>query len=114
MKTRDFFTIVVSAAFLFSPALFAADVVPYTVQSIKSKGSGYVDLVGPGKTELNGEIFPYEGTKYIRVVNIGTLSGVTGETKGCVLAYSSEDYTENIFVTQQSCNQILSVIESAK
>lgn len=114
MKTREYLSIVVLVGFLFSSALYAADVVPYSIQSIKSKGSGYVELVGPGKIQVNGETLPYDGTKYIRVANIGTLSGVEGTTKVCVLAYSSEGYTENISVTQQSCNQVLSVIESAK
>ncbi|PAJ71707.1 hypothetical protein CJF42_25265 [Pseudoalteromonas sp. NBT06-2] len=114
MKIRGYLSVAVLTAFLLPSVLFAADVVPYSVQSIKSKSSGYVELVGPGKIQVNGEILPYDGTKYIRVANIGTLSGVEGITKGCMLAYSSEGYTENISVTQQSCNQVLSVIESAK
>lgn len=104
-----------TAAILILPSmLFAADVVPYSVQSIKNKSSGYVELVGLGKIYINGETMPYEGTKYIRASNIGTLSGVEGTTKGCMLAYSSEGYTENISVLKQSCNEVLSIIESAK
>ena len=114
MNIRSCLSTTALTALLFASALFAADVVPYSVQSIKSKGSGYVELVGPGKINVNGESLPYDGTKYIRVANIGTLSGVEGTTKGCILAYSSEGYTENISVTQQSCNQVLSTIESAK
>jgi hypothetical protein len=114
MKIRDYFFVAVLTAFLLPSLSFAADVVPYSVQSIKSKNSGYVELVGPGKIQVNGETLPYDGTKYIRVTNIGTLSGIEDVTKGCILAYSSEGYTENISVTQQSCNQVLSVIGSAK
>ncbi len=100
--------------------LFAADAVPFSVQSIRgiqsvqSKGSGYVELVGPGEIKTHGKTLPYNGTKYIRASSIGTLSGVKGTTKGCMLAYSSEGYTENISVIQQSCNQVLSVIEGTK
>jgi len=97
----------------FSGSAFAADVVPYTVQSIKSVGAGYVELVGPGMMQVNREVIPYDGTKYIKVINIGTMSTALGTTKGCVLAYASEGYTENISVMQQSCNQILAIIEEA-
>jgi hypothetical protein len=114
MKTKIYLRGIGVAVFLFSSALMAADVVPYSVQSIKSKGSGYVELIGPGKIQVNGEVLPYDGTKYIRTANIGTLSGVEGTTKGCMLAYSSEGYTENISAIQQSCDQVLSTIESAK
>jgi len=114
MKTMDCLSGIVLTVSLFPALLFAADVVPYSVKSIKNKGSGYVELLGPGKIQVNGETLPYDGTKYIRVSNIGTLSGVYGTTNGCMLAYSSENYTENVSVTQQSCNEVLSVIESSK
>ncbi len=98
----------------FSGSAFTADVVPYSVQSIKPVGAGYVELVGPGKMEVNHETLPYEGTKYIKISNIGTMTTVHGVTKGCMLAYASEGYTENISVLQQSCNQILSIIKDSQ
>jgi hypothetical protein len=113
MKIKIYLSAVMFLVFLF-PSILLADVVPYSVQNIQIKGSGYVELVGPGKIQVNNETLPYDGTKYIRVSSIGTLSGVEGVTKGCVLAYTSEGYTENISVKQQSCNQVLSIIKSAK
>ena len=99
--------------FMLTFKIYAADVVPYSIQSIKSVGSGYVELVGPGKIQINKETIPYEGTKFIKVTNIGTMSTVTGVTKGCMLAYSSEGYTENISVLKQSCNEILTIVKNA-
>ena len=99
---------------MFSCFSFAADVVPYSIQSIKYKDAGFVELIGPGKILINGEAFPYDGTKYVRIINIGTLTGVEGSTKGCMIAYSSEGYTENISVLKQSCNEVLSIISKAK
>ena len=84
----------------FSGSTLAADTVPYSIQSIKSVGAGYVELVGPGNIQVNNEVLPYEGTKYIKISNIGTMSTVYGVTKGCMLAYASEGYTENISVIQ--------------
>ena len=97
-----------------SHLVLAEDLVPYSIPAIKSVGSGYVELLAPGKTSINGEVIPYGDTKYIRVDNIGTLSSINGVKNGCVIAYSSEGYTESISVLKQSCNEILSIIEVAK
>ena len=91
----------------------AADIVPYSIKSIKAIGSGFVELVGPGKIHIEGVIHPYKGTNYISTRNIDGMTSVTGVTKACVLSYSSEGYTENISVLEQSCNEIVAVIESA-
>ena len=40
---------------LLSFSVIASDVVPYTVKSIQPIGAGFVELVGPGKTQINGE-----------------------------------------------------------
>ena len=104
----------ISLCITYSAHALAADVVPYSVDSIKAVGSGYVELIGPGKIAINNETIPYEGTKYIKVDNIGTMSTVTGSTKGCMLAYSSEGYTENISVLNQSCDVILQVVNNTK
>lgn len=90
--------------------LMAADVVPFTVKRIKPVGAGYVELVVPGKIQINDQVLPYKDTKYIRITNIDTMTSVAGSTKGCILAYASENYTENISVIEQSCNEILSVL----
>jgi hypothetical protein len=94
--------------------LLAADVVPFSIKRIKPIGGGYVELVGPGKININNEVLPYKGTKYIKKANIGTMTLVIGSTKGCVLAYSSENYTENISVLNQSCNEILAIFNAVK
>jgi len=120
MKFKRFLPIVIFISAHIPSMLFAADAVPFSVQSIRgiqsvqSKGSGYVELVGPGEIKIHGRILPYNGTKYIRASNIGTLSSANGTLKGCTLAYSSEGYTESISVIQQSCNQVLSVIEATQ
>ena len=114
MKIRTIIVTVIFSALLMSSHLFAADVVPHTIQSIKSVGAGYVELVGPGKIRANKKVLPYVKTKYIRISSIGTMSGIEAINKGCMLAYSSEGYTENITVKRQSCNQILSVIKNAE
>lgn len=92
----------------------AADTVPYSIKSIKVVGSGFVELVGPGKTQVNDEIIPYEGTKYIRVTNIDAMMSVTGTTKGCMVSYSSEGYTETISVLEQSCDEVIEVLANAE
>lgn len=90
--------------------LFAADVVPFSVKRIKPIGSGYVELMGPGEIQINNEILPYQGSKYIRAANIGTMTSIVGSTKGCILAYSSENYTESISVLNQSCDEMISIL----
>ena len=100
----------IASILLFSFSAIAADVVPYSVKTIKPIGASYVELVGPGKIKVNGEIIPYEGTKYISTKNIDSMTGISGTSKGCMLHYSSENYTENISVTTQSCNTIISII----
>ena len=103
-------SILITNILLFSFSAIAADVVPYSVKSIKPIGAGYVELDGPGKIQINGEAIPYKGTKYISTRNIDSMTGLNGTTKGCTLHYSSENYTENISVTTQSCNAIISII----
>ena len=95
---------------LFSFSAIAADVVPYSVKSIKPIGAGYIELVAPGKMKVNGETITYEGTKYISTKNIDSMTGVSGTSKGCMLHYSSESYSGNISVTTQSCITIISII----
>ena len=106
-------TIVFFISFLLLPQwLLAADVVPFSIKRINPIGAGYVELVGPGKIQVNNEVISYEGIKYIKKSNIGTMTSDTGSTKGCVLAYSSENYTENISVLNQSCNEILAIFNA--
>ena len=96
------------------PLAIAADVVPYSVKSIKAVGPGFVELVGPGKIQINDEVLDYDGTKYISVENIDTMTSVTGVSKGCLLSYSSEGYTENISVMEQSCDEVVAILNEAK
>jgi len=98
----------ITGILLFSFTAIAADVVPYSVKYIKPIGAGYIELVAPGKINVNGETIPYEGTKYISTKNIDSMTGISGTS--CMLHYSSESYTENISVTTQSCNTIISII----
>ena len=91
--------------------LLAADIVPFTIKRIKSISTDYVELIGPGKIQVNNEVIPYEGTKYIRKTSIGTMTSVIGTTRGCMLAYSSENYTESITVLNQSCDEIINTIK---
>lgn len=93
-----------------SQLVLASDEVPYSAKSIKNVGSGYVELIEPGKIKYKDTVAQFRGTIYIRINNIGTMVSVDGARKGCILSYSSEGYTENINVTDQSCKEILSVI----
>jgi len=100
---------------LFSPQYsLASDIVPFSVKRIKPIGSGYIELVGPGKMKINNEVDSYEETKFIKKTNIGTMTSATGSDKGCRLAYSSEGYTEDILVRNQTCNEILSIFSAVK
>ena len=108
------YLMLITLCLTYSAHSLASDVVPYSVDSIKAIGSGYVELIGPGKIEINNETVSYEGTKYIKADSIGTLSSVIGSTKGCMIAYSSEGYAEDISVYNQSCDVILQVINNAK
>lgn len=100
---------IVTLVLLYSHAI-GADVVPYSVKYIKPFGAGFVELVGPDKMQVNGESIAYEGTKYIATKNIDSMTGVSALSKGCILHYSSEGYTENISVIMQSCSEIISII----
>lgn len=97
-----------------SQCSFASDIVPFSIKRIKPIGAGYIELVGPGKIRIDNKVFPFEEIKYVRKANIDTLTSVSGSDKGCILAYSSENYTQNISVQKQSCNEILSILSIAK
>jgi hypothetical protein len=96
--------------FLVSLSLLADDLVPNSVRYVKPVGAGFIELVGPGKMLVNGEVVTYEGTKYISINNIDSMTGASGISKGCTLHYSSENYTEKISVAMQSCSEIISII----
>jgi hypothetical protein len=109
-KSIMFFMIFIAAP----QCLLAADIVPFSIKRIKSISTDYVELIGPGEIQVNNEAIPYKGTKYIRKTSIGTMTSVTGTTRGCILTYSSENYTENISVLNQSCDEILYIINAIK
>ena len=88
----------------------AADAVPYSIRYIKPAGAGYIELVGPGDIRVNGETRAYEGTQYIATRNIDSMTADSATAKGCTLHYSSENYSETIAVTQQSCSELISII----
>lgn len=102
--------ILIANILLFSMTANATDVVPYFVKHIKPIGAGFVELVGPGKMKIKGKTITYEGTKYISTKNIDSMTGFNDVSKGCILHYSSENYTQNISVSTQSCNAIISII----
>jgi len=100
----------ITIVLLFSFSVIAADIVPYSVKSIKPVGAGYIELVAPGKMNVNGETISYAGTKYISTGNIDSMTDISGSSNACMLHYSSENYTENISVATQSCRAIISII----
>jgi hypothetical protein len=101
--------------FLFlSQNSFASDVVPFSIKRIKPVGAGYVELVGPGEMRVDNKIVSFEETKYVKASSLGSMTSVSGSDKGCILAYSSESYTEDISVQSQSCNEILSILSVVK
>ena len=102
------------AVVLISASPVAADLVPFSIKSIKAAGSGFIELVGPGQLEIDGKYVDYKNTKYIAVSNIDSLTNVAGTSKACVISYSSDGYTENISVDEQSCKEIIQIIASAK
>ena len=93
---------------------FASDIVPFSIKRIKPVGAGYIELVGPGKIRIDNKVLSFEEIKYVRKANIDSMTSVSGSDKGCILAYSSESYTENISVQKQSCNEILSIFSVVK
>ena len=103
--------IIAYAIAAFSIVAHAADIVPYTIETVRVVGTGFIELIGPGKMEINDEVIPYEGVKYVRTENIDAMISV-GE-KGCMLSYSSEGYTENISVRRQSCDEVVEIITQA-
>ncbi len=92
----------------------AADTVPYSAKTIKNAGSGFVEIIGPGKIQINGEVFPYEKTIYISVWNIDSISTINEKKKGCMLHYSSEGYTQNISIINQSSKEVIKIIGEAR
>jgi hypothetical protein len=107
--------ITLSILFLFlSQNSFASDVVPFSIKRIKPVGAGYVELVGPGKITIDNKVVSFEEIKYVKASSLGTMTSVTESDKGCTLAYSSENYTQDISVQDQSCNEILSILSVVK
>ena len=49
----------ITIVLLFSFSVIAADIVPYSVKSIKPVGAGYIELVAPGKMNVIGETISY-------------------------------------------------------
>ena len=92
----------------------AADTVPYTANYVKYAGSGFIEIVGPGKIQVNEEVFPYEKIIYISAKNIDSISSIGEGDKGCMLHYSSEGYTENISLVKQTCKQVLEVVGESR
>lgn len=97
---------------LYATAAVVADTLLYTLKKAISVGSGFLELVGPGKFMSEGEALPYEGTWYINSKNIDSMSGVSGVSKGCILRYSSEGYTETVSLVEQSCVDLLREIKT--
>ena len=92
----------------------ASELVPFSIKRVKPVGSGFIELVGPGKIRKENKVRPFEEVKYVKRSNIDALTSENGSDKGCALAYSSEGYAENIYVEKQSCNEILSLFSAVK
>lgn len=107
------YVIVIYSIFLPQYSL-ASDIVPYSIKRIQPVGSGYLELVGPGKIKISGDIKDYDETKFIKKSSIGTITSVNGSDKGCVLAFASEGYTESISVRNQTCKEILAIFRAIK
>ena len=101
----------VSIVLVATTAVYAAEIVPYTIKSVRPAGVGFVELLGPGKIEIAGKARDFIGIKYVAVRNIDSLSGAANLKTGCVISYSSEGYTAEISVIDQSCRQILAVVQ---
>ena len=91
----------------------ASEMVPYSIQSIKSTGSEFIELVGSGFITINGKVSPYNNATFIAVKNIDNLTKVSGVENGCVISYSTNHYAESISVLNQSCTDILEEISKA-
>ena len=102
---------------LICPFSVKGDLVPYSIHSVRAiSNSGFIELVGPGKLESKGIVHPYKETEsvFISIKNIQSLSRVAGVKDGCVIRYSSNDYSEDISVLKQSCEDVLTEIAKTK
>ena len=100
----------IAALIVLSFQAFAAGEVPFSVKYIKPAAAGFVELVGPGKIQVNGETLAYEGTQFIATKNISAMTSSSAFSRTCMLHYASEGYTENITVSTQTCGEIISIM----
>jgi hypothetical protein len=108
-----------------------SEIVPYSVASVKAiKGTGFVELIGSSKAEINSKLVDFDKNVFIKANDISSLTSVfsgglvipasvggdgnkSNKIEGCVIAYSSGSYSERISVIEQRCVNIIDEIKSA-
>ena len=98
---------------ILAPAVTAEEIVPYVVARVNVGGSNFVELIGPGKWHLDGQVREFSGSMYIAVSNMNSLLTPEGG-ESCVIGYSHDGYDEQISVIEQSCSQILAIIAQSR
>jgi hypothetical protein len=108
-----------------------SEIVPYSVASVKAiKGTGFVELIGSSKAEINSKLVDFDKNVFIKANNISSLTSVfsgglvipasvggdgnkSKKIEGCVISYSSGSYSERISVIEQGCVNIINEIKIA-
>jgi hypothetical protein len=104
-----------AASLLVSSTAALADKVPYSVQSVRAAaGAGFVELVGPGKVEVEGRAEEYSETVYLNAAHIANAQSVFGNQNACVLRYAAPGYTESISILRQGCAGVMAEIAKAR
>ena len=91
----------------------AEEVIPYASKQLRSAGSGFLQLIGPGEMVVKGKKQRYRKGKYIRSANIHSLSDIEGISSACILHYASHDYATNITVRHR-CTEVIEIINSVE
>lgn len=92
-----------------------AGLMPYSVQSVRAIDHvGFIELVGPGKVEVQGRAEEYSETVFLNVDHIVSMSRVFGVENACVLEVAAPNLRESVSVLTQTCNAVLKEIARAR
>jgi|GEM_PF-6115846 len=106
--------IVSALAPLALPAAPKGESLPHLVQSaVAVEGSGFLELRGPGKIEIEGRVNEYSETVFIPVAGISSLAEVFGQPRACVMHFDGVAGAVQVALLAQNCRGLLEQIREA-
>jgi len=106
----------VSCLALSAPSVAAGgESLPHLVQSAEAvEASGFLELRGPGKIEIDGRVNEYSETVFVPVARISSLTGVFGQPRACVMHFDGIAGAVEIALLAQNCAALLEQIREAR